>query len=635
MTHATPLLLLLLGACAADEGAKTSTGPRLDPDAPATDTEGGGGETDSTPAGDTARDPTPTDADGDGAAADVDCDDTDPTVHPGAPEVCDGIDQDCTGVADDGIAHDGAGCRDPGPPAFPATVGVVHVTVRTGSGATDGTDDGAEACLSETDCFSFNKPDWDDLEPGMVDTQVAEGVGRSRADFDRFTVRTRAGGNRWVPTCFSVRLDGEPVYCSEPTDLHIGTDGDELPEWTDPAGLTAQCTTCFDQPLTHGPVVGATTSESATIWLRTDATRQVKLRVARSTDALLEADPVAYRYPSAATDFTEHIEVFGLSPGTTWHYDLELQGVRYGPWSLTTPPPDTGPTRLRLAFGSCAKTDEQPIFAQVAALDPDVFLFIGDNHYANSSDLGALRQHYRHARSRPLRSDLLGRRTILATWDDHDYTGNNTDGTAAGKDVALRVFQEYQANGTYGTAATPGVFSAHRWGDVALFLLDDRYWRGLDDSILGDAQEAWLLDALEASDATFKLLASGSQWTSDGSSDSWAAFPTARERFLRGLVERQVEGVVLLSGDVHRSELRLLPGVDGGYPLPELTSSPLANSNSGCSADAELRACYDDGTSFIVVDIDTSVADPGLQARMIDDSGAELAAWTLLRSDLQ
>ncbi len=41
-----------------------------------------------------------TDADGDGYAAADDCDDSDADVHPGAEEVCDGVDNDCDGTVD-------------------------------------------------------------------------------------------------------------------------------------------------------------------------------------------------------------------------------------------------------------------------------------------------------------------------------------------------------------------------------------------------------------------------------------------------------------------------------------------------------------------------------------------------------
>src|SRR5262249_27283006 len=43
--------------------------------------------------------------DGDGYAIPDDCDDTDPSVHPGAPEtICNGVDNNCNGSVDEGVA---------------------------------------------------------------------------------------------------------------------------------------------------------------------------------------------------------------------------------------------------------------------------------------------------------------------------------------------------------------------------------------------------------------------------------------------------------------------------------------------------------------------------------------------------
>ena len=542
---------------------------------------------------------------------------------------------DATLPADAGVVD--AGRVDPGPPMFPPTIDTLTIDLRTGYGTFDGTDANSLAvCLTDVDCFPLNIAAVDDFRPGELDVYAFENVQLPRSAVDRVEIRSANGSDLWRPNCLALTFDGEPVYCENRLGMAFGEEPGELTSWVDPAGLHRQCNRCFDAAITHGPMLGAVGPDEARVLFRTDATRRVVVRVARADE--IGASRVAdWRYPSAQRDFTDVVHFKGLEPNTEYAYFFEVEGqLAPGLHTFRTAPPAGSSGRTRIAFGSCTRDDEQPIFAHVRALHPDLFVFIGDNHYANTDDLNGLRWHYRWGMSRSQRAQMLAEASVLATWDDHDFTGNNTDGTASGKDVALRVFTEYWANPSAGTPATPGVFFKHAHGDVDFFFLDDRYYRGFDDSMLGAAQTAWLQDSLQRSTATFKLIFNGSQWTAAGSADSWASFLPARDAIFDFIRDQRVEGVVLLSGDVHRSELRAIERrTVGGYDLPEIVSSPMATSNSTCRASSELRTCLDSANYFVTLDIDTASAEASLTARIIDQYGRQRAEWRILRTDLE
>jgi alkaline phosphatase D len=519
---------------------------------------------------------------------------------------------------------------------FPDRIGVLSVAVRTADVDYAGTDDNSlSVCLTETDCWKLDVADVDDFRLGELDVHHFEGLDLARSLVDRVEIRSESGEDQWRPECLAVQFDGEPVYCADGlSDLKFGIEDDELKSWIDPDGLHMACLSCDPTGVTHGPMLGALDPDRARIWVRTDATRRLGLRLAL-TDDLANARVVAWSDPSPQTDYTATLEVGELIPDTRYVAGLEVDGVLDLATSLsfTTPPAVGTPGDTTFSFGSCSRYDDQPIFGPIAADNPDLFLFVGDNHYANSDDLNSLRWYYRWALEVPERAALVRKAVTLATWDDHDYVGDNTQGDAAGKDNALRVFQEYWANADYGTEETPGVFHEFAWRDLAFFFVDDRFYRGLEDDILGQAQTTWLLDALDASSASFKFIVSGSQWTLEGSSDSWAEYPVAQEALFQGIFNRGVQGVVLLSGDIHRSEFLWLEQA-GGYDLLELTSSPLANSNSGCSQRQGQVFCEDNDRYYVRVDVSSDDEDPWFVASLVNEAGQDLGSVVVHLSEL-
>ena len=227
------------------------------------------------------------------------------------------------------------------------------------------------------------------------------------------------------------------------------------------------------------------------------------------------------------------------------------------------------------------------IFDAIAAKAPDLMVWLGDNLYfqpPDELDPASMAARYRRQRALPSLQRLLVAAPQLAIWDDHDYGPNDADMSYVLKAESLALFRRYWANPSYGLPDAPGVFGRARWGDVDVFLLDDRWYRSANRSndepgktMFGAQQLAWLRNALVYSRATLKLVVNGSQvWNRANRFEGLNHFTHEQKALADWLIAQRVEGVMFASGDRHFTELLRIER-PGAYPLFEFTSSPLTS----------------------------------------------------------
>lgn len=394
--------------------------------------------------------------------------------------------------------------------------------------------------------------------------------------------------------------------------------------------------------LMQGPMLGAITDSSALVWVRTSGEFPVSVEYGIHNDFRVSTttQPVT---TNKSNDYVAVIELQKLAPATQYFYRVKIreEGVRYlkdfpGFRLKTAPIPGTK-QNFRIGFGSCARFQsdrEQPIWTAVAFYQPDMFFWIGDNIYGDALDPDILREEYRRQRDVRALQPVIQNIPQLAIWDDHDYGLNDHDKSHPKKDAALDVFQQYWANPAYGLADVPGVFFRQTHGSVDFFLLDVRYHRDpnanpdtLEKSMLGKQQLAWLKSELQASQALFKVLVSGSGWSiaKGPGGDSWASFLHERNDLFNFIRDNEITGVVLVSGDTHVGELNVIPWSEqGGYDLYDLVSSPLAQPVSTSwmerRPERRIRPVYFEGSNFGLIDFNFDNS-PKLVFRLIDAAG--------------
>jgi len=317
----------------------------------------------------------------------------------------------------------------------------------------------------------------------------------------------------------------------------------------------------------------------------------------------------------------------------------------------------------RIGFGSCLHQDrEQPIWKPLLATRPELFLFIGDNIYADTADMKELRATYDRLLAQDGYKKLRATCPVLATWDDHDYGFNDSGAEFPARKEAQQIFLDFLGvPKTSPRRQREGIYHAEVFGPpgqrVQVILLDTRYHRSAlktdpkrprhlgqyvpntdpDATILGEAQWKWLEEQLRQP-VEVRLLCSSIQVVSeDHGFEKWMNFPAERARLYKLLRDTEANGVVILSGDRHLAELSVADRVLS-YPLYDLTSSGMNMANKRyrpLEPNRQRVALMDVGNNFGLIRIDWSKADPLLTLEIHDEDGDVTIRHKLPLSRLQ
>lgn len=307
----------------------------------------------------------------------------------------------------------------------------------------------------------------------------------------------------------------------------------------------------------------------------------------------------------------------------------------------------------RISFGSCAKeTMPHPFWDQIIAKQPQLCILLGDNIYADTSDMTLMQKKYDQLAAKEGYQRLLETCPVEAIWDDHDYGLND-----AGKEYPQKVesaakFLDFFAEPIDSPRRKrPGIYGAKEYGrsgqKVQLLLLDTRYFRDPlhrrdpaerkrlkigpygpgpdpDATLLGEAQWSWLEEQLRRP-AEIRIVASSIQLVANENGwETWGNFPRERQRFYQLIKETKAGGVIVISGDRHMAELSSDRSGDAPYPIYDLTSSGLTNAGGGRTEEPNPhRLAIFRGTNFGGIRIDWESTDPRIHLSIYQSKTGE------------
>lgn len=264
---------------------------------------------------------------------------------------------------------------------------------------------------------------------------------------------------------------------------------------------------------------------------------------------------------------------------------------------------------FKLAFGSCIHQDKPlELLSDISGKNPDIFVFLGDNVYADSYDTMAINKAYQELACNANFQKLKGSTKLLATWDDHDYGYDDIGKYYSLKESSKRLFTSFfNIANDDPMRFREGIYQSKIYRKngkkIQIILLDNRSFRSdltkyqeevhgidsiyfynriyfptvsTDSTMLGEAQWKWLSNEIKRK-SSLTIIASSTQFAASYNGyESWANMPNEQNKMLNIIKESKKKNVVFISGDVHYAELSVRN--DLGFPIYDLTSSGISES---------------------------------------------------------
>ena len=287
-----------------------------------------------------------------------------------------------------------------------------------------------------------------------------------------------------------------------------------------------------------------------------------------------------------------------------------------------------------IAFGSYNhEYDPQDFWPVIGQSQPDLWIWAGDNIYGDDTREAVFVEKYRKVFMDPHYRKFRESVPVIGTWDDHDYGENNSGKWYGHKGMTQRLALDFLEEPVDSPRRLQeGIYTSYLFGPpdkrVKVILIDNRYHAdqpGFQSRLLGREQRDWLKKELVPGDARITFVVSGTPVLVEGHKfEKWANFPLSRDWLLRYIRQKQIPGVIFLSGDRHIHEFSLKNDKETAYPLIDFTSSGMTHyydSFTGEPNRYRVGQVYA-GTGYGLITIDWDRADPriNLQIRSMDNT---------------